>query len=547
MFYRIPEQWMHRMRWLLTCSWLILTLSLFYDPISAQLTHPNHPWSPLSVNPETCVKVQGVCLEQKPYALGAAIFWCYVVPSGIFILLVFGHELWRRICPLSFLSQIPRALGIQRKHKRINPLTGKIRYKLARVSQNSWLGQNYLYLQFGLLFLGLCFRILFVNSERWALGVVIFITMAAAITVGYLYGGKSWCQYFCPMSPVQRIFGEPGGLLTSKAHEGDTTNVTLSAKHTLRERERQPITQSMCRVVNTNGKERSNCVGCQNPCIDIDAERSYWLGVSQPNRKFLYYGYVGLVIGYFIYYYLYSGNWNYYFSGAWTHEENQVASVMEPGFYLWGNLSPIPKLVAVPLTLALFTWGGCSVGKKLEKFYKTYQLKRNPSLSAIQIQHQIFTLCTYFIFNFFFLFGSQSLLKLLPPLGVHLFELVIILVSTLWLCRTWGRSLQLYTQEKLASLLRKRLEKLQQDVPQFLEGCSIDSLNSNEIYLLAYKTLLRESSQNGLFNSAESREILRKMQFELEMNDQEYQIILDEIQTEDLNCSRRQEEKPYSI
>jgi len=41
------------------------------------------------------------------------VLWGAVVPTSIFILLVFGHEFWRRICPLSFLSQIPRALGWQ--------------------------------------------------------------------------------------------------------------------------------------------------------------------------------------------------------------------------------------------------------------------------------------------------------------------------------------------------------------------------------------------------------------------------------------------------
>jgi hypothetical protein len=32
----------------------------------------------------------------------------------------------------------------------------------------------------------------------------------------------------------------------------------------------------MCRTVLPDGKEQSACVACQNPCIDIDAERNYW-------------------------------------------------------------------------------------------------------------------------------------------------------------------------------------------------------------------------------------------------------------------------------
>ncbi|MFM7437062.1 MAG: 4Fe-4S binding protein, partial [Snowella sp.] len=165
---------------------------------------PDHPWSPLRLT-DVCIKVQGKCLAQEPYAVGATLFWGAVVPSGIFILLVFGHELWRRICPLSFLSQIPRALGWQRQFKQENQKTGKIRYELAKVKADSWLGKNYSYLQFGWLFVGLCGRILFFNADRLMLALWILFAIAAAIFVGYFYGGKSWCQYFCPMAPVQTI------------------------------------------------------------------------------------------------------------------------------------------------------------------------------------------------------------------------------------------------------------------------------------------------------------------------------------------------------
>jgi len=122
MLTQIPERQMHWVRWVLTSGWLLLIASLLYDPWTSALTEPDHPWSPLRLT-DVCIKVQGKCLPQEPYAVGATLFWGAVVPSGIFILLVFGHELWRRICPLSFLSQIPRALGWQRQFKRENPKT----------------------------------------------------------------------------------------------------------------------------------------------------------------------------------------------------------------------------------------------------------------------------------------------------------------------------------------------------------------------------------------------------------------------------------------
>jgi 4Fe-4S binding domain len=268
MFGQISERRMHVVRWVLTGGWLLLIASLLYDPLSPWLTDPENTLSPLRIDSSLCVKVQGVCLKEQPYAQGTTIFWGVVVPSSIFILLIFGHELWRRICPLSFLSQVPRALGWQRQIKRENSKAGKARYELVKVKPGSWLGRNYRYLQFGLLYLGLCARILFINSDCLALAAWFGLTIAAAIAVGYLYGGKSWCQYFCPMAPVQVIYAEPSGLLASKAHISD-----------------QQITQSMCRTVDEDGKEQSACVACQNPCIDIDAERSYWDSVAQPAQK----------------------------------------------------------------------------------------------------------------------------------------------------------------------------------------------------------------------------------------------------------------------
>lgn len=522
---------MHLVRWLLTSCWLLLILSLFYDPISPWLTEPGNTLSPLRVDPQACVRVQGVCVEQSSYALGAPIFWGAIVPASIFILMVFGHELWRRVCPLSFLSQIPRALGMQRQFKKVNPKTGKTRYELAKVKHNSWLGRNYLYLQFGLFYLGLCSRILFVDSSRWTLGIFLIFTILSAIAVGYLYGGKSWCNYFCPMAPVQQIYGEPRGLLTSKAHEGD----------------RQMITQSMCRVIDQDRKEQSACVACQSPCIDIDAERSYWDGITKPDHQWLYYSYVGLVVGYFVYYYLYAGNWDYSFSGVWAHQNNQLSTLLDPGFYLFGNPIPIPKLVAVPLTLGLFSAGGYWLGRNLEAKYKAHLRRTNQPFTQEQLRHRMFTLCTFVAFNLFFVFGGRTLIALLPLSLQYLYNLLLVVVSTLWLYQTWGRSPELYSRESLASRLRKQLSKLQLNVSRFLEGRSLESLNPDEVYVLAkilpgftgekrlqaYKGVLREALEEGYANSSNSLEVLQRMRQELGINDEDHLRVLTELGIED--------------
>ncbi len=537
MFAQLPERRMHWIRWAVTVGWLLIIASLLYDPWTSALTVADHPWSPLRL-PGTCVQVQGECLSEHPYPLGTTLFWGAIVPAAIFILLVFGHELWRRICPLSFLSQIPRALGWQRQFKREHKKTGKVRYELAKVDPNSWLGRNYPYVQFGWLFAGLCGRILFFNADRLVLAGWLLFTVTAAIAVGYWYGGKSWCQYFCPMAPVQSVYSEPGGLLSSKAHTSE-----------------QSITQSMCRTVLPNGKEQSACVACQNPCIDIDAERTYWNSLNQSETSFLRYGYVGLVVGYFVYYYLYAGNWNYYFSGAWLRQTDQLASLLDPGLYLFGQAINIPKLVAVPLVLgsctAIAYWGG----RWIEKRAKAYSRRKQLNLSIETIRHRIFALCTFGIFNFFFIFGGRPLIQLLPLPVQYLYDLGLVALSTLWLYKTWRRSPDLYSRENLANRFRKQLEKLQLNVAQFL-GRSLNDLNTHEVYVLAkvlpsftrekrhqvYKGVVREALEEGYVNYSSSLEVLQQMRQELGITDDEHRIVLEELGIEDpqlLNPDRK--------
>ncbi|WP_156914937.1 4Fe-4S binding protein [Rubidibacter lacunae] len=469
-------------------------------------------------------------MVQEPYPLGATLFWGAIVPSGIFILLIFGHELWRQICPLSFLSQIPRALGKQRILRREDKKTGTVRFKLAMVKSNSWLGRNYEYIQFSYLFVGLCGRILFFDANRFVLGSWLVFTIVASIAVGYFYGGKSWCQYFCPMAPVQSVFSEPRGLLGSKAHTSDSRT-----------------TQSMCRTVTPEGNEQSACVACQSPCIDIDSERTYWDSISSPQESLTRYGYLGLMVGFFVYYYLYAGNWGYYFSGVWSRDPNQLASLMKPGLYLFDQPIGIPKLIAVPLVLGAFTLTAILLGRWLTNRAKIHQLQRNPKIGADLVQHRFFVLTTFVAFNFFFFFAGRPFLRL-TPLGVEVFfDAVIFVASTLWARQSWARNPALYSREKLAGSLRKQLEKLKLNSSRFLEGRHLEDLNPDEVYVLAkvlpdftrekqrqaYKGVVREFLAEGYVNPANSLNRLHHLRKELDISDNEHNLVLEELGIED--------------
>ena len=544
MFYDVPERRMHIVKWVIVIAWITLIASLFYDPITANLTDPFSDWSRWSflripeediLTPSECrdlLVVQGECIKEQPYAIAAKVFWGMVIPCAVMLLLVLGHETWRRICPLSFLSQIPRALGWQRRQKVVNPRTGAVRHELVKIDKDSWLGRNHLYFQFILLCTGLCVRILFINSDRLFLGLWFTATIVAAITVGYLYAGKSWCQYFCPMAPVQTAYNGPRALLGSEAHQGA----------------RQSITQSMCRTVDKTGQEKSACVSCQSPCVDIDAERHYWDSLEHKRgRQFSQYGYVGLVTGFYLYFWLYSGTLNYYYSGTWNHDEEQLNQLFNPGYYIFGQPIPIPKLIAAPLTIFAFVGGGYLLFSWLEKVYRGYRQRINKPISVQQSRHIIFSLATFVVFNIYFMFGGRPILKLvLTDTQQLFFNGFVMLISSLWLYRTLGRSAEAYSRESLAGSLRRQLTKLPIDFSKFLEGRSIESLKPDEVYVLAkvlpgfnqesklqvYKGLLRDQLEQGYITSVDSLEALKAMRLELGVKEEDHFTVLNELGVE---------------
>ncbi|HEY9624583.1 MAG TPA: hypothetical protein V6C78_29785 [Crinalium sp.] len=506
---------MHVTRWGLAIAWLVLILSMFYDPISASLTDTNAMFAASTAN--GCFQFQGECRPLSPYPMGARIFWGMVLPTAILTLLIFGHEVWRRICPLSFMAQIPRAFGWQRKRV---------------ISEESWLGRNALYFQFCLLFLGLNLRLLLVNSDRFLLGGFLILTILAAITVGFLYDGKTWCNYICPMAPVHMIYSEPNGLLGSEAHTAPP----------------KAITQSMCRVVDSQGEEKSACVACKVGCIDIDAEGSYWEGIRRPDRKLLYYAYVGLVIGFYLYFWLYSGSWSYLSAGVWN-ETNQLATLLSPGFYLGGRAIAIPKLLAVPFTLTVCSGLTYALGIWIEQYWKRQNKRLGYLLSVEQLQSRMFAGAVFLAFNLLFFMGVRPTLGYFPVSIQQLLSWAAVVASSLWLVKTWQRSAQRYNRERDASLLRRQLHKLNIDLSQFLEGRSLDDLKPDELYTLAkvlpgftqdyrmqvYKGVLREAFEKQSVSPFKSMKAFQPLRQNLGISEEMHWAILDKLQIEEPN------------
>jgi hypothetical protein len=448
-------------RAVLFLGWLGLIASLFWDPMTPMMTMPNNTWSPFHIQAahET---MRGETIPVTPYHLSNRFFWTMLIPLFPLFLMVFGHEAWRRICPLSFASQLPRYFGLRRHRVTLQRRTGRLERAPALIARDGWLQRNAWYVQCGLLFAGLCSRLLFINSDRTALAVGLLLVIAASITVGYLWGGKSWCNYFCPANIVQRIYTEPRGLLESRPHL------------------QQPaIPQSMCRTPTPNG-DKSVCVGCVASCGDIDLEKSYWEGIKDPARRNVYYMFFGLIIGFYGYYYLYSGTWTYYFSGFWTHETDQMGSLMKPGLFMMGRPIMIPKLLAAPLVLGLAAAAALGLGKILEAGYR----RARQELPEATIINHCLAVSAFVSINTFYIFGGRPNLLLLPTSVVICIDAVVFGLTVLWLRQTLERTPDKYRRERSASGLVQQFKRSKIDVKRYSDGRSVDELNADEIHML---------------------------------------------------------------
>jgi 4Fe-4S binding domain len=466
MFAKAPERRMLSVRLILFAAWATLIVSLFWDPLTIHLTAPDSG-TPFRIK-DIPVTVQGQVLEQKPYAMGARMFWTMVLPLVPMIIMVLGHEAWRRICPLSFASRIPYYLGIQWLKKSFNRQTGKVERKPATIAADSFLSKYHFPIQFIFLSTGVTGRLLFINSDRWVLGAFFIFIISAAILVGLIYGGKTWCNYFCPIAPIQKIYTSPRGLLESKAHMP-----------------KQPVSQSMCRTPGKDG-DQSVCVACASPCPDIDLERSHWETYLQPGTRFAYYGYFGMVFMFYFYYFLYSGGWDYYFSGAWTHEENmQLNQLLSPGFFILGQSINIPKIIAAPLAMAaciLVSYlGWCAI----EWVYSKIALRINPHTTKEDIRHRMLIICAWATFNTFYFFAGAPNVNLMPIWLQRAVYLIIVVVSTLWMGRNILRRSSYYTEESLAASLRTRLKQSTDAIKELTRGRPIEELSAAEVNLLA--------------------------------------------------------------
>jgi hypothetical protein len=422
---------------------------------------------------------------------GNRIVWTVCIASLPFFWLTFGYHLWRRICPLAVTGQIGRLVG--------RPGTRKM---------GDWIGKNYIVVQLALMFVALTLRLVATNgSDVWLAGFL-GVVVVAAIATSFVYGGKTWCNFLCPVGLVEKIHTEPA------ASAGNFTGEMTS--------------------------QCSPCVACKKHCPDIDLEQGYWKEAQERSRRIAYFSWPGIVVGFYVYYYLVRG-WDYYFSGEWTYERDLVDQMLSPGF----TFAPeIPRIVAAPLTLAAFGAISFIVFYVIEQVALAVRRKRLPAdasdelkeQTTLRVRHVLLALCGLVAFNAFYLFAGQPTLQhVFPRWVVTGWGIVVAFASTAMFMRRLARREETYVHEKFAQKILKKWEWGDAPPSDDLKDIYLlhtERTKQREARLRAYKETVREMVADGLVTRNELV-LLDSLRAQLGISDKDHAKIVGELSAEE--------------
>ncbi|MBT9487376.1 MAG: FAD-dependent oxidoreductase [Rubrivivax sp.] len=185
-------------------------------------------------------------------ALGLKLFWGLAVPLLPAVLVV-APGLWRQVCPMATLNQLPRQGGFTRGRE----LPAGLKTAAFAIAVGGFLT-------------AVALRAPLLNHAGPVLGAGLLVVLALAFTGGLVFKGRSgWCGTFCPLAPIQRDYGQA------------------------------PL------VVVKNGWCEP-CVGCQKNCYDFNPRAAVFSDVYDDDPRWagqrrLFMGLMpGLILGYFL-------------------------------------------------------------------------------------------------------------------------------------------------------------------------------------------------------------------------------------------------------
>lgn len=394
-----------------------------------------------------------------PHVAGR-VFWTVAVASLPLVFVIAGYHRWRRICPLAWIAQIPTRFG-RAGHRRAGP----------------WLQAHGYDVALACLAVSLWLRLVATNGDGRVLAAFLVALSISAVAIGIAFTGKTWCNYICPVSFVEKLYTEPRGLR-------DTPN-------------------SQC----------ATCTACKPACPDINEENSYWKEILAPAKARAYYTFPGVVLAFYTYYYLQAGTWAYYFDGSWTNQAGLIRTAFLPGhdamtagFFF---LPAVPRALAAAATLA----GGGAISlltlSAVEPRLGSLLRRHGVTIDAAGLRSTMFTIAAFTAFVSFYSFAGAPTLRLVPGLP-HIFQLLVVATATLFLVRRIGRRQGAFTEETLA---RKIIANWKwEDIPppkNLREAFLIHTVRSQsheegrKRLLELYKQSVRDSLQSGVVSRGE--------------------------------------------
>ncbi len=414
---------------------------------------------------------------------GNRLVWTVCIAALPFFWMTVGYHVWRRICPLAVAGQLGRLVG--------KPGTRKM---------GDWMGRNYLLVQLGLMIAALSVRLVVTNGSALGLATFFGAVVLAAVVMSFVYSGKTWCNFVCPLGLVEKIYTEPARSASGAA----------------------PSLTSQC----------APCVACKKHCPDIDLEQGYWKEATDRARRIAYFAWPGVVTAFYAYYYLAAGDWSYYFGGTWAYERESL--VMAPGFYF---APEIPRVAAAPLTLVGFGAASFGVFATLERV--VLALRKTPDAQkeqrAARVRHGMLAFAGLVAFNAFYCFAGQPTLQKLPGWVVAGWGLVVVFASTAIFMRRVVRREDAYVQEKFAQKILKKWEWGDAPPSDDLKDIYLlhtERTKQREARLRAYKETVREMVADGLVTRGELA-ILDSLRAQLGISDKDHSKILGELSAEE--------------
>ncbi|WP_373069434.1 cyclic nucleotide-binding domain-containing protein [Sulfurimonas sp.] len=397
--------------------------------------------------------------------------WTVFVPVVPVLFLIFGYSKWRKVCPLAFLANISQNLNwIEKK-------------KLPK-----WFEKNFYYLQYSILFVAFAARLTVLNFNDIYLAVFFIFVILFAFLTNLVYAGKSWCNFFCPVSVVEKIY------CGSNSHYYEYN--------------------SAC----------SKCSGCKKNCPDIDMESSYWKEALNEQKNYVFYSFSGLVLGFYLYFYFQTGSLEHYFSGIWAYND---VSMFSTGFFFAPS---IPVIIAAPITLAVFSLSSFYIFKAVEKYFWKRSSSKNITYSTLL--HRMRVSAAFIAFNIFYIFAGAPAYNE-HPIPYAVFYFMVVAISAVILYKEFFREENYFIQERFALKLIKQWDS-NKPIPTNLKEIYYTYANekqNKEEKRKMYKNSLIDLMQEGILTEDRS-EILEKLRENMGISKKEHWDIFREIRLE---------------